>query len=47
MKQIVEGHLVPDAESARGLLLSQQIVTCDFDFSRRANRCRRDEFSFG
>jgi hypothetical protein len=32
MKQIVEGHLVPDAESARGLLLSQQIVTCDFDF---------------
>lgn len=32
MKQIVEGHLVPDAESARGLVLSQPIVTCDFDF---------------
>jgi uncharacterized coiled-coil protein SlyX len=32
MKQIIEGHLVPDAESAKGLLLSQPIVTCDFDF---------------
>jgi hypothetical protein len=32
IKQIAEGHLVPDAESARGLLLSQPVVTCDFDF---------------
>jgi hypothetical protein len=32
MKQIVEGHLVPNAESAKGLLLSQRVVTCDFDF---------------
>jgi hypothetical protein len=31
-KEIVEGHLVPDAESPKGLLLSQAIVTCDFDF---------------
>jgi uncharacterized coiled-coil protein SlyX len=31
-KQIVEGHLVPDAESPRGLLLSQPQMTCDFDF---------------
>jgi hypothetical protein len=32
LKQIVEGHLVPDGESAKGLLLSQPVVTCDFDF---------------
>jgi hypothetical protein len=31
-KEIVEGHLVPDAESPKGLLLSQVMVTCDFDF---------------
>jgi uncharacterized coiled-coil protein SlyX len=31
-KQIVEGHLVPDAKSPRGLLLSQALMTCDFDF---------------
>jgi uncharacterized coiled-coil protein SlyX len=31
-KEIVEGHLVPDAESPKGLLLTQSIVTCDFDF---------------
>jgi hypothetical protein len=31
-KQIVEGHLVPDAESPKGLLLSQPLMTCDFDF---------------
>jgi hypothetical protein len=31
-KEIVEGHLVPDAESPKGLLLSQATVTCDFDF---------------
>jgi len=30
--QIVEGHLVPDTESPKGLLLSQPMVTCDFDF---------------
>jgi len=30
--QIVEGHLMPDAESPKGLLLSQALVTCDFDF---------------
>jgi hypothetical protein len=31
-KQTVEGHLVPDVESPRGLLLSQSVITCDFDF---------------
>lgn len=31
-KEIVEGHLVPDAESPKGLLLSQAMVTCEFDF---------------
>jgi uncharacterized coiled-coil protein SlyX len=31
-KEILEGHLVPDAESPKGLLLSQPMVTCDFDF---------------
>jgi hypothetical protein len=31
-KEIIEGHIVPDAESPKGLLLSQPMVTCDFDF---------------
>jgi uncharacterized coiled-coil protein SlyX len=30
--QTVEGHLVLDADSPKGLLLSQSVITCDFDF---------------
>jgi uncharacterized coiled-coil protein SlyX len=32
-KPIVEGHLVPNADSPRGLLLSKARITCDFDFN--------------
>ena len=33
VKTILEGHLMPNADSPRGLLLSRAPMTCDFDFN--------------